>query len=123
MQMVVGALALAYPVAAAEDSWVLGAELAMWRIVVLQLGSMIIIGFYVYASYHRASTHTAWSRFVKRIGSIYLVTLLVSAGVLLVLDKFPLDDIEVAIGRTVVVAFPASFAATIVDSLDVAKSD
>ena len=88
----------------------------------LQLGAMVVIGFYVYHSYHRASSKTEWGQFLKRIGSIYVVTLLAAASILLVLDKFPWDGLGVALGRTVVVAFPASFAATIFDSLDVVKT-
>ena len=121
-QMLVGALALAYPTAAAEEAWNLGRDLSTGRLLALQLGAMVVIGFYVYHSYHRAGPKTDWDQFLKRIGSIYVVTFLAAASILLVLDKFPWDELGVALGRTVVVAFPASFAATIFDSLDVVKT-
>jgi len=47
-----------------------------------------------------------------------LVTLLVSAAVLMMLAKLPvLTDPIVAPKRVILVAFPASFSATVVDSL------
>jgi uncharacterized membrane protein len=55
---------------------------------------------------------------VMRLVMTYGVTLLVCAGILTLLDKFPLfSDTAVALKRLVLVAFPASFSATVVDSL------
>ena len=119
--MVIGGLALAYPVAVAEETWNLGENLATWRILLLQLCSMVIVAFYVYLAYHRTSVVPAWSTFLKRVGAIYLVTFVAAASILIIIDKFPLGEFGVAMGRTVVVAFPASFAATIVDGLDIEK--
>ena len=49
---------------------------------------------------------------------MYLLTLLVSAIVLLTIDRLPaITDPLVAFKRLVIVSFPASFAATVVDSL------
>ena len=48
----------------------------------------------------------------------YLVTLLVSAAVLMMLTKLSvLTEPLVALKRVILVAFPASFSATVVDSL------
>ena len=50
-----------------------------------------------------------------RVFSTYLVTFAVSLLLLALFDKAPLDDLQLALTRTVIVAFPASFAATAVD--------
>jgi uncharacterized membrane protein len=47
--------------------------------------------------------------------SAYLVTFLVSFLLLFLFDKAPLDDLGLTLTRTILVAFPASFAATAVD--------
>jgi len=45
----------------------------------------------------------------------YLVTLLVAFLLLFLFDKAPLDELVLTLTRTILVAFPASFAATAVD--------
>jgi len=52
---------------------------------------------------------------IKRAASAYVVTFLVSLLLLFLFDKAPLDDLRVTLTRTILVAFPASFAATTVD--------
>ena len=53
-----------------------------------------------------------------RIVFVYLVAATVSTVLLVLIDRWPiLDDPGVAIRRTVIVTFPAVFAATIVDNL------
>ena len=53
--------------------------------------------------------------FFKRAFSAYLVTFAVAFGLLWICNQAPLDDLRVALTRTILVAFPASFAATAVD--------
>jgi hypothetical protein len=56
--------------------------------------------------------------FIWRTISLYLVTIIVCAAILLVIDKLPVtDNPAVALKRCVLVAFAASFSATVVDSL------
>ena len=45
------------------------------------------------------------------------MTFCVSLTLLFLFDKAPLDDLKVTLTRTILVAFPASFAATAVDFL------
>ena len=47
--------------------------------------------------------------------SAYLVTFAVALFLLILIDQAPLDDLRVALSRTIIVAFPASFSATAVD--------
>lgn len=87
-QMMVGAVAMAFPVALAEESWDLGEQQVNWRV------------------------------FALRIGTVYLLTAVVAGAILAVFGKWPIvSDTHVAIGRTIIVAFPAMFSAMIVDSL------
>ncbi len=49
--------------------------------------------------------------------TVYGVTMLIAAAVLFAVDRLPVfTETMVAIKRTIIVAFPASFAATVVDS-------
>jgi len=115
-QMLVGAMALAFPVATAEEIWNLGTELSTGRLLALQIGAMTIIGFYVFHAFDDPEKGTDWKSFFLRTWSIYFVTFFACALLLWVVNRFPFDDLGVALGRTVVVAFPAAFAATIFSS-------
>ena len=53
--------------------------------------------------------------FFKRAVSAYLVTFCVALLLLILFDKAPLHDLKVTLTRTILVAFPSSFAATAVD--------
>ena len=43
------------------------------------------------------------------------MTFVVALFLLILIDQAPLDNIQLALSRTVIVAFPASFSATAVD--------
>lgn len=49
-----------------------------------------------------------------RAVAAYVVTFAVSFLLLFLFDKAPLDDLQLSVTRTILVAFPASFAATAV---------
>ena len=116
--IVIGSAVLAFPVAAAEEIWDLGEQLSALRVGLIALSSIVFIGGFVYLHYEHDSTPTSLLDFVKRVGATYLVTLFMSALILSLVDQFPIMlDSAVAVKRTVLVAFPASFAATVVDSL------
>ena len=118
-QMIVGALVLAIPVALAEEVWTLGATLPPRNVVGIALFSIGTSAVFVYALFYRKHMRAYRGEFFKRVTAVYTATLSISAMVLLLIGKLPLiHDPEVAIGRTVIVAFAASFAATVVDSLE-----
>ena len=111
-------LLVGIPVAFAEEAWDLGASLPPWNIAAIALFSISVTAVFVYALFYRDNLRLYRGEYVKRVVAVYTITLVTSAIVLLLIGKLPLvDEPAVAIGRTVAVAFAASFAATVVDSL------
>ena len=117
-EIIIGSLVLAFPVAVTEEVWNMSAEISLTRALLIALGSLVFISFFVRTTYFHETTMTSSKQVAVRALTVYVVTLLVSATTLIVLDKLPLfDGTLVALKRSIIVAFPASFAATAVDSL------
>ena len=117
-EIVIGSLVLALPVAVTEEVWNLSNELSLARIFVITLIALAAISFFVQTRYCHEFTFSSQKELVIRVLTVYLLTLLVSAVVLLTIDRLPaITDPLVAFKRLVIVSFPASFAATVVDSL------
>ena len=117
-EIVIGALVLAFPVAVTEEVWDLSTELSLARTIVISLSSLVFISIFVQTTYHHDFSFSSQKELLARVLTVYGLTLLVSAAVLFALDKLPLfTDTLVAIKRVVIVAFPASFAATVIDTI------
>lgn len=118
-EIAVGACIMAFPVAAAEEIWDLGQELTLLRVSGLGVASILFLALLIYALYHHDKQQEyGLEHFVARVLTTYGLTLLISALLLLGIDRLELfTDPLVALKRTILVAFPASFAATAVDSL------
>jgi uncharacterized membrane protein len=118
-EMLMGAVALAYPVAVTEEVWDLGVALPAWKVLSLWICSGIVIGWYGTHRFQGGAFRKNWGRVVLRVGVVQLLTFCVCALLLGMLDKFPLlTDPAVALNRAVLVLFPAAFSATIVDGLN-----
>ena len=118
-EIVIGSLVLAFPVAVTEEVWNLSVELSLGRTVVILLGSLVFISFFVQTKYRHDLSFSSQKELAARVLTVYGVTVLVAGSVLLAIGKLPLAaETMVAIKRTIIVAFPASFAATVVDSLE-----
>ena len=118
LEIIIGSVVLAYPIAITEEVWDLGYNLSDKGALFLGMSSLAFqaIFVYVFFYYGKMVTHTA--EFFLRLGSVFFLTLLVSALMLGVIDKLPLmDEPIVAIKRTIVVAFAASFSATTFDKV------
>ena len=117
-EIIIGSLVLAFPVAVTEEVWNMSSEISITRALLISAGSLLFISFFVRTTYFHETTLTSSKQTAVRVLTVYFVTLLVSAATLYVIDKLPLlDGTLVALKRTIIVAFPASFAATAVDSL------
>jgi uncharacterized membrane protein len=82
------------------------------------LASLVFLGLLILMLHHREVEGADAKQFFQRVFSTYGVTLLISAALLFGVDRFDLlAEPLVLIKRTILVAFPASFAATVVDSL------
>ncbi len=117
-EIFIGAVILALPISVTEEVWQLGSELALWRTALISLASIVSIGFFGFYKFYGGSLDGVFTEFCARVFTVYLIANLVALVGLLVIDRLPLiEDPIVAINRIILVAFPASFSATIVDSL------
>jgi uncharacterized membrane protein len=117
-EIVVGATVLAIPVAYTEEVWILGEEISNLNASMVFVVSLLFTAAFTYAVFYRDHFKGYGDEFFKRSLSGYLVTLTIAALILFLIDKLPLfDDPGVALRRMVLVAFPATFSATVVDSL------
>lgn len=116
-EIVIGALVLAFPICVTEEVWNLSTELSFVRTIMLSLSSLVFISVFVQTTYLHEFSFSSQKELVVRVLTVYGLTFLVSMSVLFAIDKFPFfTETAVAVKRAVIVAFPASFAATVVDS-------
>ena len=73
---------------------------------------------FTYYRYYARNLHGNVGHFVLRVLAAYFVTIVVSGSILLAINQLTTTGSAiVAIKRVVIVSFPASFAATVVDGL------
>ena len=116
-QLVAGACVMAMPVALTEEVWNLGETLSAARALLILVFSILTLTVFIWGLFYGKRIVQYHRHFLKRAVSAYLVTFCVSLTLLFLFDKAPLDDLKVTLTRTILVAFPASFAATAVDFL------
>lgn len=118
MQVIIGSTLLAIPVSFTQEVWDLGAELALTKILLLGLVSMIFISSFIYYNFYKNHLTGHVFDFIKRILLTYIFSFLIATCVLLLIDKAPwgIDNI-LALKRTILVAFPASMSAAVADGL------
>ena len=117
-QMVIGAGAIALPVAMSKDTWEIAEELQPSDIIGIACMSVLLIGCFVYAAYFRGRVREHWPLLLSRVLVIYGLTVIVASLSLLLINQAPwLTDPTLAFNQTVLVALPASFAATVVDHM------
>lgn len=118
-QVVVGASALCVPVAFSEEAWNLGRTLPLANIIVLIVLSLLFVNLYsLHNIFQGRITHRVFAFFARTV-IVYGITLLVVFIVLTVLDRMPIfSEPWVAFRRVVVLSFPASMGAVVVDSFD-----
>jgi uncharacterized membrane protein len=115
-QLIAGACALAIPMAFTEEVWALGSTLSSGRIVLVAVTSLLTLAFFVHSLFYPGKFLREYRLdFLKRLVTSYLLALTVAMVLLILIDKGPLDDLQLALRRAVLIAFPASFAATAVD--------
>ena len=116
-EIVIGSCALAFPVSVTEEVWELSKTLPLGRVLYLALWSNIFIGFFTYQRYFRGQLRGNVGKFLLRVSATYAVTALNCATILAALNQLFSVELAVAINRVVIVSFPGSLAATIVDGM------
>jgi len=118
MQVLLGASILAIPVALTEETWRLGQILPIMNIFALLLLSLIFISIFTYYHYYQDKLHHYVGFYIARVISTYLLSFLIVALLLTIIDKTPwTTNFIVAFKRTVIVSFPASLSGVIADTL------
>jgi uncharacterized membrane protein len=116
-QLVAGACVMALPVALTEEVWELGEKLSMGRTLLIMAVSILTLAGFIWGLFNGKRIGEYKGSFRKRVISAYVVTFLVALLLLFLFDQAHLNDLRVTLTRTVLVAFPASFAATGMDFL------
>ena len=118
IQVGVGAALLAIPVSLTEEAWNLGASLPLDNIVYIALLSLAFISIFVFFNYYRTMIRGHVLDFLKRVLGTYIISMLVVAMILTLIEKCPwgVDNI-LAIKRVVIVAFPAAMSGTLSDTI------
>lgn len=117
-EIAMGACVLALPLAVTEEVWNLGRNLPLLNVAMIVLVSYLLIAVFVFYRFYDGRLEEDASEFRRRVISVYVVTLLVAALCLLAIGKLPLlAEPVVAIKRTILVALPGSFLATVADAV------
>ena len=118
MQVIIGATILAIPVSMTEEAWVLAEKLPTLNIMALAILSMVFISVFVYQNFYKTTLKGYVLDFIKRIFGTYIISLLVVALILTIIQKCPWGtDNLLALKRIIVVAFPAAMSGTLSDTI------
>ena len=118
MQVLVGSALLAIPVSLTEEAWNLGQILPNTNVLMIAILSLLFISVFVYFNFYKITLRGYVFEFIKRVLGTYLLSFLVVAVILTLLQKCPwgIDNL-LAIKRIVIVAFPAAMSGTLSDTL------
>ncbi len=115
VQLIVGASVMALPIALTGEVWDLGETLSVGRTVAIAGISVVTLAAFIWSLFYVRNLRAYRGTFLLRVVTAYLVTSLIAFTFLYLFDKAPLDDLQVALTRTVLVSLPAAYAATAVD--------
>jgi len=117
-EIILGAVLIGFPVAVTEEVWTISEQLPLGRVLYICLGSIAILGWFVFYIFYHGSLKGTIGQFIFRVLIAYGITLFAVGSILFAIDHLPLfTDPAVAIKRMIIVALPASFAATVIDSI------
>ena len=117
-EIIIGSVLLAFPIAITEEVWNLGRELSLVSAFTIAAVSLFFLAWFAYHTFYNSELQNNRQEFFIRVLSVYCLTLIVAALILGLFGQFPLlTEPAVAIKRMIIVALPASFCATVVDSL------
>ena len=118
LEIIVGSSILAIPVAFTEEVWDLGQNLNFLNVLALSFIGFLFMAAFVYFSAYRLHMKMFRKEFLKRVFTIYFLSLLVVGLLLTVIGECPwISDFDVAMKRVMIGAFPASMSATVTDSI------
>lgn len=118
MQVIVGSALLAIPVSLTEEAWNLGETLPVINVSIIAIVSLMLVSVFVYFNFYRVTLKGYVADFIKRVLGTYIISLIVVALILTVIQKCPwgIDNV-LAVKRIVIVAFPAAMSGTLSDTI------
>lgn len=118
-QLIIGASVLSVPIAFTEEAWNLSKTIPMLNLGIIVILTLCFIALYAFKGIFQGHIKERKATFVKRILIGYSVTLVVVVIVLFALNKFPIShEPLIAFKRVIIISFPASMGAIVVDSFD-----
>lgn len=118
LEIIVGASILAVPVAFTEEVWTMGGELPWFNVILLNLVALIFLGGFMYYKSYRQHLKMYRGEYYKRLFSTFLLSALIVAILLTIVDKCPwTSDFDLALKRVLIGSFPAAMSATVTDSI------
>jgi uncharacterized membrane protein len=118
LEITIGSVILAVPVAFTEETWVLGSTLPMVNVLLFLMLSLIFITTFNYYNLYKNRLKKHWFEFIKRVGFTYLISFMVVGFVLFLIQQANwFSDFLLAFKRTLIVSFPASMSASITDTI------
>ncbi len=115
-EVALGACIIGFPVATSEAVLSLSLELSIGRVLTWAVVTVLILSAVVYSIHRDDRSMLSNKSYLMRVAMTYSLTMLISAMLLFGVDRLDLfHDPIVALKRTIIVAFPASLAATLVD--------
>lgn len=116
IQVVIGASLLAIPLGLTDEAYAVAHALPTLNAVIISLLSLLFISVFVYYYYYREHLKEHFSEFIKRTLTTYILSFLMVALFLLLIQKISFsDDLGFAIKLTILAAFPASMSAAVAD--------
>ncbi len=117
-QVLVGAVLLAFPLSISEELWTISEEISTLNTLIFMAMSLVCISLFVYSIFYSGREGKHFISFFKRVTITYIISLFMVAFLLTLINRAPWSvDLVVALKRTIIIAFPASFSATIADSI------
>lgn len=117
-QIIVGAAVMGIPIAFSEELWEFGETLPVFNILILGVLSLGIQYFYTYYSLFQGKENHSF-HIIFRVSLNYVLTFLTVGIILFALNRLSLSsDFLVGLKRMIILSFPASLGAVIVDGFD-----
>jgi len=118
-QIIIGSAVLSVPIAFTEEAWKLGESLPLRNLILIIILSFLFISLYSYQGIFQGNIRYRRATYLFRVFIDYFITCLVVAVVLYALNRFPLlTKTVIALKRMIIISFPASMGAVVVDSFD-----
>jgi len=118
LQVSIGAALLAIPVSMSEEAWTLAATLPDLNIALIAALSIFLVSIFVYFNFYKITLKGFVFDFIKRVVGTYLISMLIVAMILTLIQKCPWGvDNVLAIKRIIIVTFPAAMSGTLSDTI------